>query len=404
MPFADEMIGRSAADRLVSSIAVVRPRVELVHLRSAAGALDALSLRQRSDLLRDALLADVPGDYAALDEVVRAAAAQAPHFTGWLIWPVTSAIAVRAVQEDTTAAFDAAMALLAALTDRLSAEFAIRVLLRHDLDRALATMREWTVSPNEHIRRLASEGARPYLPWAARVPEIIARPDATVPILDALYRDDSDYVRRSVANHLNDLSRDHPALVASAAERWLSDPDARTAGLVRKGLRTLIKRGDPVALTLMGFNGSRIRVGAPELDHAEISFGGQIRFRAEITNQGTEPARVAVDYVIHHRRSNGHLSPKVFKLTTAELAPGESLAIDRTHSFRAITTRRYYPGPQAVALQVNGASSDLVPFEILPAEQHLPVEDQILATAAKASSIVAESDEDPPVAHSSVAT
>src|SRR6185312_8644794 len=100
---------------------------------------------------------------------------------------------------NTGAAFDDAMAVMAELTPLLSAEFAIRTLLRHDLDRALPVVQEWTAAPDEHVRRLATEGTRPYLPWSVRVPQILARPGVTVAILDALYRDESAYVRRSVA-------------------------------------------------------------------------------------------------------------------------------------------------------------------------------------------------------------
>ncbi|MFF0766067.1 hypothetical protein ACFYWH_39640 [Streptomyces sp. NPDC003737] len=224
MPFADELINGHTAHTLTQAVRTVLPDADPASLRAAAQQLDSLSLRERSDLLRDALLADVPGDYAELARVVRAAHAGVPAFTGWLIWPVTSAIATKAVAEGTDDAFDDAMTLLAALTGRLTSEFAIRVLLRHDVDRALRIIADWTASPDSDVRRLASEGTRPYLPWAIRVPALIARSGVTVPVLDVLYRDESEYVRRSVANHLNDLSRDQADLVVATARGWLADP------------------------------------------------------------------------------------------------------------------------------------------------------------------------------------
>lgn len=364
MPFADELISDRTAQTLARAIGAAAPDAALRALPAAAGRLGDLSLRERADLLRDALLADLPGDYAHLARVVRAARDGAEPFQGWLIWPVTSAVAARAVEEGSDTAFDDAMALLAELTGRLTAEFAVRTLLRHDLDRALATATAWAGSDDVDVRRLASEGTRPYLPWSVRVPEILARPGVTVPVLDALYRDESEYVRRSVANHLNDLSRDHPELVVATAARWLADPAPTTPGLVRHALRTLVKRGDPGALALLGFGPATLEIDGPLLDVARVPFGGTVRFTAAVRNVGADEARLSIDYVVHHQRANGSQTTKTFKLTTRTLAPGEQVELSREHSFRRITTRRYYPGPHAVTLQVNGVATDPAVFEL----------------------------------------
>ncbi|MFJ2259330.1 DNA alkylation repair protein [Streptomyces sp. NPDC087844] len=365
MPFADELIGRHTVQSLTRAMRAAAPDAELTALRAAPGLIDPLSLRERADLLRDALLADLPGDYAALARTVRIARDGAPHFTGWLLWPVTSALATRAVEEGGTAAFDDAMDLLASLTGRLSSEFAIRTLLRHDLDRALGVVvGDWTGSADADVRRLASEGTRPYLPWAVRVPEILARPTVTVPILDALYRDGSEYVRRSVANHLNDLSRDHPEVVVDTARRWLRSPEATTERLVRHGLRTLVKRGHPGALELLGFAPATLEVEGPRLDRGVVPFGGTVRFTASIRNAGDVQARLTIDYVVHHRKANGGQTGKTFKLTTRTLAPDERIDIAREHSFRPITTRRYHPGPHAISLQINGVATPRADFEL----------------------------------------
>ncbi|GIE77332.1 hypothetical protein Aph02nite_32820 [Actinoplanes philippinensis] len=364
MPTADELIGPRTVASLLSAVRTAVPGADLAALRAAESRIGPLSLRERADLLRDALLTDLPGDYADLDRAVRRACDLAPEFTGWLIWPVTGAVATRAVEDGGTEAFDAAMALLAELTGRLTAEFAIRALLRHDLDRALGIVAGWTRSADTDVRRLASEGTRPYLPWSTRVPEILARPGATVPILDALYRDDSEYVRRSVANHLNDLSRDHPGLVVGTARRWLADPGPDTGRVVRHGLRTLIKRGHPEALELLGFGAATVEVDGPHLDRTSVPFGGSVRFTAAIRNTGAEQARLTIDYVVHHRKANGGQTGRTFKLTTGTLAPGERIEVVREHSFRPITTRRYHPGGHAIALQVNGVESRRADFEL----------------------------------------
>jgi 3-methyladenine DNA glycosylase AlkC len=364
MPFADQLISDLTATTLTDAVRGAAPDVTLRALPATVGRLDDLPLRERADLLRDALLADVPGGYAQLARVVRAARDGTRPFDGWLIWPVTSAVAARAVQEGADDAFDDALALLADLTGRLSAEFAIRTLLRHDLDRAISTVLTWTRSDDPDVRRLASEGTRPYLPWAVRVPELLARPGVTLPILDALYRDETEYVRRSVANHLNDLSRDHPELVVTTAGRWLADPATTTESLVRHALRTLVKRGHQGALGLLGFGPATVEVDGPVLDVARVPFGGTVRFSAAVRNVGVGAARLSIDYVVHHQKANGTQTAKTFKLTTRTLAPGEQVRISREHSFRPITTRRYYPGRHAVALQVNGVATPEAAFEL----------------------------------------
>ncbi|MHA6764158.1 DNA alkylation repair protein [Streptacidiphilus sp. PAMC 29251] len=368
MPFADDLIGDHTAKLLVNAIQAAAPGASLPALRSAAGDLGGRPLRERSDLLRDALLADLPGDYAALASTVRAAAQQgAPPFTGWLIWPVTSAVAAKAIADGSPDAFDDALGLLAELTSGLTAEFAIRGLLAHDLDRALAVVRTWTASPDEHVRRLASEGTRPFLPWAVRVPAILARPRETLTVINALYRDESEYVRRSVGNHLNDLSRQQPDLVVETAAGWLAVPDENTPRLVRQALRTLVKQGHPAALDLMGFAPATVEVTGPVPAGPEIPFGGELAFTATVVNTGTEPVTLAIDYVVHHVKATGKQSPKTFKLTTATLAPGQKLELSRRHSFRPITTRRYYPGTHAVELQINGVRHGRHDFTLLAA-------------------------------------
>ncbi|HXH36034.1 MAG TPA: DNA alkylation repair protein [Plantibacter sp.] len=368
MPFADELLGAPAAQTLTRGLQQAAPGNPFVAVAGAADNLGELALRERADLLRDAILVDLPGDFASLATIVRAAAAADGSFSGWLIWPVASAVAARAVAEDTAESFDDAMQLQAELTGRLTAEFSIRTLLQHDLDRALPIVLEWTASDDEHVRRLASEGTRPYLPWAIRVRSITANPGVTVPILEALHRDPSEYVRRSVANHLNDLSRDHADLVVETATRWLVDPAPETPALVRHALRTLVKRGHPGALAVLGFTPTSTEVEAFTVDTTSVPFGGSVRFSATVRNTDIVPARLAIDYVVSHQKANGTQTSKTFKLTTQALAPGEHLDVAREHSFRAITTRRYYPGAHAVALQVNGILSEPLDFELLPPE------------------------------------
>ncbi|GHH40181.1 DNA alkylation repair protein [Lentzea cavernae] len=365
MPFADELIGVQTVRALVTSLRTARPEAGLSRLRDAENALAPLALRERSDLLRDALLGDLPGDYASFARTVRAAADESPSFTGWMIWPVTSAVAAKAISEGGVDAFDDALALLAELTGRLTSEFALRALLNADLGRALGVIEGWTRSDSEHVRRLASEGTRPLLPWAIRVPGVLTDPGTTLPILDALHRDDSEYVRRSVANHLNDISRRHPDVVVATAAGWMAEPDVNTARLVRHGLRTLVKQGHPGALGLLGFSSVSLDVVGPLLSTDTVTIGETLSFTGSVRNLDREPARLVIDYVVHHRKANGTLTGKTFKLTTRTVEPGETYELSRDHSFRVITTRRYHPGQHAVELQVNGVRSGRAEFVLV---------------------------------------
>lgn len=351
MPTADELLGADTTAALALVLTRAGGGIAARETEACGSALDGLTFTERTRLVRDAVLADLPADYPAFADVVRAALRES-DFTGWMTFPVAEAVAVRGLD-----AFEPALALLAAITPRLTAEIAVRPFLRADLERALVVMTPWTVHPDPHVRRLASEATRPRLPWAPRLPELIADPTPVLPLLDALHRDDSEYVRRSVANHLNDISRDHPDIAVGVAARWLRDPAPTTLRVVRHGLRTLIKSGHAGALTLLGHSpAAPVVVDGPHVHTPEIRVGDHLRFDCAVTNTDDRAAHLVVDYVILHMKANGTHTPKVFKLTTRSLAPGETWRATRSHSFKPISTRRYHPGVHRVRLQVNGRS------------------------------------------------
>lgn len=361
----DELINPSVIGNLRWSLKTVEPTLELSTLTRARAVLDGMRLRDRVDLVRDALLTDLPGGFPETARIV-GGVLSVPEFAGWMIWPTTEFVAARALHDGSTVAFDAGMAVLARLTVGLSSEFAIRDMLIARPQRALGTIEAWTGHEDQHVRRLASEGTRAYLPWAKRVPWLIENPDATQGILDALYCDDAEYVRRSVANHLNDLSRVDPATVTSMARRWAENADAHTPWVIRHGLRTLIKNGDPEALALVGYSGDRVRVDRPQVSNTVVRVDEDaLTFTAVVTNDDDTDAAVAIDYSIGFQRANGTVSPKTFKLSSRKLAPGESVTVTKTHSFRRIITRTYYPGRHFVTVQANGTRSPEAEFTVV---------------------------------------
>ncbi|RAG87197.1 DNA alkylation repair protein [Streptacidiphilus pinicola] len=368
MPFADQLISVECVEALAEVFTGVAPRRGWTGTRAVAASLPGMALSERARAVRDALLDDLPAGWSASEKIITRALDD-PAFTGWMIWPVTEAVASLATADGSEAAFDAGLALLARLTPRLTGEFALRTFLNTDLDRTLAMAQTWTRHDDAQVRRLASEGTRPRLPWAKRVPALLARPAATQGVLDALHADPSDYVRRSVANHLNDLSRSDPALAVTTARRWTGTATPGTAdavaGVVRHGLRTLIKQAHPDALALLGYGAAdHLSVDGPHLHSERVTIGETLTFDATITNTAAAPVKIAVDYVVHYRKANSQLVPRVYKLTTRNLAPGGKLALTRGQKFVPLSTRRLHPGGHALELQVNGTRYGYTAFHL----------------------------------------
>ncbi|PCG83130.1 DNA alkylation repair protein [Streptomyces sp. WZ.A104] len=365
MPTADELINPRTTD-LLASVMAAGGAAPATALRGCGALLEDLAFSRRVTAVKEAVLADLPDAYPAFADVVHAALRQ-PEFTGWMTFPVNAAVTERALASDV---FEPGLDLLATLTPLLTAEMAVRPFLSADPPRALERAMLWTRHPDPHVRRLASEGTRPRLPWASRLTAFVADPTPALPILDALYRDPSEYVRRSVANHLNDISHDHPGTAVTTAARWLAEPAPTTPALVRHGLRTLVKAGDRDALALLGHDPDvRVRVVGPDVRTPHVQLGEDLVFGYEVTNTGPRTARLVIDYVVHYRKANGSLSPKVFKLTSRDLLPGERRSGVRRHPLRPLSTRRHHPGAHRVQLQINGRPYDSCPFTL-----HIPPE------------------------------
>jgi 3-methyladenine DNA glycosylase AlkC len=263
---------------------------------------------------------------------------------------------------------DASLPALETFTQAVSAEFAVRPFIQQDPARLMAQMLDWAGHPSEGVRRLASEGCRPRLPWGIRLTALVDDPAPILPILDRLKDDPSESVRRSVANNLNDISKDHPGVVIDVLRGWQDGASPEVAWITRHALRTLVKKGDPRALALLGYPPPAVEVRGLAVDRAEIPFGGEVTFRFEVVSTGDVPQDLMIDYVLHLMRSNGTHTPKVFKLATRAIAPGETLSIEKTVSFRPVTTRKYYPGAHLIEPQINGETFGRVAFVVGEAE------------------------------------
>ncbi len=268
---------------------------------------------------------------------------------GWGIMPMSGYVARHGMGE-----VDLSMETLREMTKRFTAEFAVRPFLQASPDIALAHVEAWVDDPNLHVRRLASEGTRPRLPWGMRLTDFDRDPAPILPILEALKDDREEYVRRSVANSLNDIAKVHPDLVAEIAERWLRDASPERRRLIRHACRTLIKDGHRPTLAALGYTAPEITVEIRTLTPKKIALGETLEIAIEITSKSAKSQQLMIDYIIHHRKANGTLTPKVFKWKTATLVAGASLSITKKHAFKLITTRVYHAGTHRIEIQVNG--------------------------------------------------
>lgn len=260
--------------------------------------------------------------------------------------------------------FTRSMAALKYFTTFGSAEFAIRPFLLRDFDRTLAVMHEWSLDENEHVRRLASEGSRPRLPWSFRLPQVQADPNLCAAILDNLKADSSLYVRKSVANHLNDITKTHPDWVLTLIEGWSLD-NPHTAWIARHALRSLIKQGNNRALAIMGAGArAEVNIHGFSVTPAVIRIGERINLSFSLASTAAHPQKLVVDYAIDYVKSAGHSAAKVFKLKAFTLGPGETQVINREQHIRELTTRKHYPGKHAVHVLVNGEKLASAEFEL----------------------------------------
>ncbi|KPJ96369.1 MAG: hypothetical protein AMJ53_00965 [Gammaproteobacteria bacterium SG8_11] len=252
--------------------------------------------------------------------------------------------------------FDLSMQALKDFTQYSSSELALRAFLNTDLDRTLTYVYQWAEDDNYHVRRLASEGTRPRLPWAIRVPPLNHNPPLTLPVLEALREDEEKYVQKSVANHLNDISKDHPQVMLDTVANWDAN-HAVTAWIIKHAARSLVKQGHPRALALLGAEQTPIvQVDGFRLRQNNIHLGDHLDFSFKLMSCAKKNQRLIVDYKIHFLKKSGQMKPKVFKLKQLKLKPGENVTLAKKHLFQDFTTRKHYMGEHAVEIVVNGVS------------------------------------------------
>lgn len=259
---------------------------------------------------------------------------------------------------------DHALDAMETVTQLVSAEFAIRSFLLADAPRTLKRMLRWSKHPHASVRRLASEGCRPRLPWGMAVPALKQDPNLTLPILENLKNDPALYVRKSVANHLNDHAKDHPDFLLAVAQRW-QGKSSETDWIIRHASRTLLKKGNQHALTLQGINPqSRARIDALTLSKKTVKVGDRLNFSFSFISQEKKETTFRLEYQINYLTATGKTSEKVFKIAEKTYAPGEAVTIQRHQSFQDYTTRRHHKGKHSLIILVNGKKQASAEFMI----------------------------------------
>lgn len=327
--------------------------------QSIAGLLD-LELKARAQHIMNALDCHLPRDFDDFSRIALAALHPSEDASvdgadfgpqgllGFAVWPLTDLVTERGIEMP-----EKALPLLKEVTKRFSAEFAIRPFLEQHTDYTLGVLQGWLDDPNRHVRRLISEGSRPRLPWGMRLNKFVSDPTPILPLLEALKDDSEEYVRRSVANNLNDIAKDHPEKVSAVAKIWLEGASHNRQRLVRHACRTLIKQGQRAALEALGYMpveglNAHLIVQTPVVD-----YGDALEFCVDLKG-GPEGQQLMVDYAVHFVKANGSRAPKVFKWKDSKLDSRGQLSGKKKHVIKPITTRVYYPGEHAVEIIVNG--------------------------------------------------
>lgn len=250
-----------------------------------------------------------------------------------------------------------------AVTKYVSCEFAIRPFLVKYPEPMMKQLLLWCKHPNERVRRLATEGCRPRLPWGLSVPALKKDPGPIFPILELLKNDSSDAVRRSVANNLNDISKDHPALVLEFARKWKGQ-HKETDAIIKHGYRTLLKQGHPEVLADYGLNHDALMLEEFEILNPSISIGESLSFQFRISNLGDSAKTIRLEYGLYFKKANGQLSKKVFKISERIYEAGIKQKILRNQSFKLITTRKYYAGQHELSIIINGKEFERLTFNL----------------------------------------
>ncbi|MGB2402270.1 MAG: DNA alkylation repair protein [Akkermansiaceae bacterium] len=362
-------LGEAAVDRIIDVLEAAGARFcSESFRRNALSSLDQLELKDRVRHLITVMSVHLPSSFPETAVILGKIKEHWPepdqdHQYYFAAWPVVDYIAKFGLNHPKIA-----LPLLRKLTPLFTAEFAIRSFLEVHPEETYNQMLMWCLDSDEHVRRLASEGTRPRLPWGKHLPQYIKDPAPVISLLENLKDDPSDYVRRSVANNLNDISKDHPELVIETCKSWQTEKVAARDWIIRHATRTLVKDGHPKVFPLLGYTRRpQISAKPPVLSSHHLMLGDPLGIEVNISSRSAEKQYVVVDYAVHYIKANGQSSAKVFKWKNLRLKPEQAVTLEKAHPFKKVTTRRHYPGTHKIELLINGKHASEATFEL-----HIP--------------------------------
>lgn len=360
-------LGEAAMDRIASGLVQVFEGFDRKRFVSEGlDGIEALELKERVHHIIAVLHKYLPESFdetakglSALPEVWDRGDPDDP-IRGFAMWPITDYVAEHGLESP-----EVALGLLEKLTPLFSAEFAIRPFIERHPETTFAALEKWLEHEDEHCRRLVSEGTRPKLPWGIQLKGFVKDPSPLFPLLEALRLDSSEYVRRSVANNLNDISKDHPDKLVKLCKRWQKQDKGKTDWIIRHATRSLVKAGHPGVFTLLGYTESpNVKIDEFSLPK-QVAIGEALEIAFAVTSQA-KAQRFVLDYAIHFVKANGKTAPKVFKIKNCDLDNHQVLNITKSHSLKLITTRKYYPGEHVLAIHINGEEVARKTFDVQP--------------------------------------
>ncbi len=325
-------------------------------LKDVLGPLGAMSLNERMHHTAHVLHQHLPADYEKTIAIMKAVIPQlTPGYTNLVFPDYVSLFG--------TSHFSTSLEALKFFTRFGSSEFAIRTFLKLDLAKTLPIMYRWSHDDDFHVRRLASEGSRPRLPWSFKLDAIIQKPVLTTPILETLKADKELYVRKSVANHLNDFSKDSPEHLLLLIKAW-DKTNPNTAWIVRRGCRSLLKQGDKKSMAVFNLTKDvKVALKKFSINKSLIRLNEELVFQFDLVSTKSSAQRLMIDYRIHYFKKSGVQLPKVFKLKEIELKAGETVSIIKKQRFQDFTTRKHYSGAHLLEILVNGEVVQRKKFE-----------------------------------------
>lgn len=250
-----------------------------------------------------------------------------------------------------------ALQFMEQITQFCTCEFAIRPYIIQFPALSFEHLNAWANHSDHRVRRLASEGSRPLLPWGEKLSALYEDPSLVMPLLHKLVQDKHPLVLKSVANHLNDISKKHPEIVINFAKKYYTNCPT----YIKHGLRTLLKQSNTQALNIIGVSQQRFDISL-ELSSSHVEWGDQLRFTVQFKHQSPTPLKCLLYFVMHFKRGNGQYNKKKFHLLATECEGNYLQNVSKSYSFKAITTRKYYAGVQKISVLINGQESETLEF------------------------------------------